>query len=541
MYVTQKKRVVAYCRVSTNDKDQANSLEAQEAFFNREIRRNPDWEFVRIYADRGISGLNLRRTEFDQMLRDAGFHVSKQDVTNKKKYDLTDTGEEPQFSLILVKNTARFARNLKAASILENLRDKGIYVYFFDIRRSTENVTDLQHIKEKLLHAETESVDKSVAVRFGLEQVLADTLESGRIRSNGTLYGYDYDREAKTLTPNEEEANVVRMIFELYASGMGGRRIAQDKLKGLKTKRGNAFTEVTVLRMLENPVYKGKLARNRYTEGPDVFNRHYCKEKPSSEWQYVEVEPLVSEELWDKCQTLREQRIDKNNMRGANKGHSNYARLIWCGECGSVYHSNVLRGKRHFYNCSHKHKNGATACSSPNVEYHEVEAAFVRADYEFDRLILQHKENVLEQLRARIEDLESRINQDNAREAAELRSLLQSLEEERMRWNRIWAKGHCSDEAYEQETSILEQQIAPLRDKIKELTLGDDEIRREIAKVESEITRLSMLEPYDVRDWNIRNELEKLVVKGRDNWGQVIWEYRFKTLEMIKQEMAPAL
>ena len=85
------KRVVAYCRVSTDHEDQANSLENQKAYFDRSIKQNEEWEFVKIYADEGITGTSVKkRKAFNKMIEDAYNH---------------------KFDVILTKEVSRFARN----------------------------------------------------------------------------------------------------------------------------------------------------------------------------------------------------------------------------------------------------------------------------------------------------------------------------------------------------------------------------------------------------------------------------------------------
>ena len=65
--VETKRKVAAYCRVSTDNEDQANSFESQQRYFRQYIERNPDWELYEIFADEGISGTNTKkRKEFNR-------------------------------------------------------------------------------------------------------------------------------------------------------------------------------------------------------------------------------------------------------------------------------------------------------------------------------------------------------------------------------------------------------------------------------------------------------------------------------------------
>ena len=119
--MSQKRRVVAYARVSTNSKDQANSYDNQLSFFQREIPKNPGFEFHGIYADKGITGTSLtKRKDFNRMLTDAGLDIN----------DSYKIIAKPKFDIIMTKNTSRFARNVSVDAIFKALAQNGVYVYF---------------------------------------------------------------------------------------------------------------------------------------------------------------------------------------------------------------------------------------------------------------------------------------------------------------------------------------------------------------------------------------------------------------------------
>lgn len=107
----QKKRVAAYARVSTDSDEQLSSYEAQVDFYRQYIKNNPEWEFVAVYADEGISGTNTRKREgFNRMIADA---------------------MEGKIDLILTKSISRFARNtVDTLTAVRKLKEKGVEVYF---------------------------------------------------------------------------------------------------------------------------------------------------------------------------------------------------------------------------------------------------------------------------------------------------------------------------------------------------------------------------------------------------------------------------
>lgn len=106
-----KRRVAAYARVSTDSDEQLSSYEAQVDFYTGYIQRNPEWEFVEVYTDEGVSGTNTKKREgFNRMISDA--------LAGK-------------IDLILTKSISRFARNtVDSLSTIRKLKEKGIEVYF---------------------------------------------------------------------------------------------------------------------------------------------------------------------------------------------------------------------------------------------------------------------------------------------------------------------------------------------------------------------------------------------------------------------------
>ena len=125
-------KVAAYCRVSTDSTDQANSFE------------NQNYKLYQVYADKGITGTKLQRPEFNHMLEDAGLDIIYVDnLANDSrkqyhKYTTVLSSRQPKFNLILVKNTSRFARNVSVSDILNELKQlvNPILIVVFQVRRN---------------------------------------------------------------------------------------------------------------------------------------------------------------------------------------------------------------------------------------------------------------------------------------------------------------------------------------------------------------------------------------------------------------------
>lgn len=360
-------RVAGYGRVSTDSKDQKNSLEHQKTCFERDYKNNPKYIYNEeyLYFDRGISGTKLRREQFDRMLKDAGLdiiEVRNNDNDNRKMYldyvTIPSSTRKPKFDLIIVRNTSRMARNINVVKILEQLKQLKVFVYFCDIDKTTKVDTDMEEIQSHLLAAERESRIKSRMVKFGTnEGALA-----GVIRASKRLYGYRYIKGdipiESRLEIIESEAKVIRQIYKWYIEGYGIRRIEKLLTENkIFTRKDKPFYTTTLKGILTNEKYKGWSVRNKYDTGT-VFNKNTCaKIRDQKEWiidkSMDKVPAIVSEEDFDKVQEILNSKKEHVLNKGRYFGVSEFATKIICGKCGGVYYAN-RDGDRRFYNCSVK-------------------------------------------------------------------------------------------------------------------------------------------------------------------------------------------
>ncbi|HHV25496.1 MAG TPA: recombinase family protein [Methanosarcina sp.] len=372
------KKVCAYTRVSTDSTDQINSLENQVKYFEIETGKRDDIKLTKIYSDEGLTGTNVNRPQFLQMLRDAGLHVSPQissftgkPLKNKFNYEINPR-VQPAFEEIWIKNTSRFARNTLSQEIIDNLTSKGVYIYFIE-----QNINTRDELNRGLLlklfqvFDEQDSKDKSLKVMQGRKTAAM----RGKIISNGKLFGYDYAEHEFTI--NEPEAEIVREIFNLYAGGLGIRRIIQAlNQKGYKTRRERNFSKSTVNRILENEKYTGDYTANIWDSGV-IFSKKTPQLKPKDKWYIHEdiIPAIISKELFNKCQRIKNSKINHKNQRGVYHGTSVFAGKLICANCGSKYHSNRDRGKQ-FYNCSGKRK--TKTCRNDNIYFDNLEKLCIR-------------------------------------------------------------------------------------------------------------------------------------------------------------------
>jgi len=484
-------KVCAYCRVSTDSKDQTNSFENQKSYFQRELSRNPDFALTEVYADKGISGTKLRREHFDRMLHDAGLDIVE--VSNDSgylKYVTLPSSREPKFKYIFVKNTSRFARNVEVESIFRDLARKGVYVYFLDLSKSTENESDLTYIQIFCSFDERESRDRRTKVLFGI----AEGDEKGVVRTNSRLFGYRYIKEENRLEVVEDEAKVIRYIFDLYGKGYGIRQILNLlQEKGYKTRKGKDFSKTTVSRILDNEKYCGFRNNRKYFIGNSLFDKFtYPHRKEDDEYKLLEtskIPPIIASETFFKCRDIRYSKVSYVDQKGINKPRSKYADIVYCGTCSCVYLSNVDRGRR-FYNCKTKKNRGTKCCSNPNVSEKKLDAAVQSF---FDDLFESWEDFTKEKVKelyalCRIiienEHINDSLIASLIKEKDALMEHLDSLYD-------LYTTRRGKQDYLKRKIRKVEKELDDITEKIERLTLSDDEVIRRVYEIYKHISFVS--------------------------------------------------
>jgi len=329
----QKLRVCAYCRVSTEEEEQANSLENQMEHYEEEIRSNPEYEFAGTYHDFGISGFKENRPGFQKMLQAARDH---------------------EIDLIITKSVSRFCRNtdtlLKA---VRELKDLGVGVIF-----ELQHISTLTESGEVMLtvlaaFAQAESEDYSALGKM----VYSRKYEAGiPVQYLERSFGYNRG-PAGSFLPDPEEAPWVKKSYELCADGYRPVQIARYlNYKGIRTKAGAEFTSSTVLRILENEIYKGDYIMHKYYVNADrkeVRNRGEV-----NAWYIKDDHPaLVSRKLWDRAQeklgTMRDYLGTGSVVGDLNEDTYPYKNQLFCAECGfPLYRRVYSNGNRVSWICS---------------------------------------------------------------------------------------------------------------------------------------------------------------------------------------------
>lgn len=393
-------RVTFYARVSTEKDAQLNSLDNQISFYSNFIKRNPNWEYVEGYVDEGLSAISTEKREnFHRMVTD---------------------GENGEFDMIITKEISRFARNtLDSIRFTRELLHFGVAVFF-----QNDNINTLDEDSELRLTimssiAQDELRKLSSRIKFGHQQAIKNHVVLG----NNRIFGYRKDN--KRLVIDEDEAPMVRELFELYATNEYSMKQIENIFweKGYRNLNGNKIAHTTMSNMISNPKYKGYYVGNK-VKIIDMFTKKQ-QFLPPEDWvmfkdETGEIVPaIVSEELWDKANEVLARRSTDVKKRQGKCNHGNLltGKLI-CTHCGTTYYRRDAKDRKGNLNskwiCSGKIKNGASSCDSFPIYESEITPilleVFKETSCDIEELINQYVEMFKtltqpEEIRKRLEEL----------------------------------------------------------------------------------------------------------------------------------------
>ena len=390
----ERKRVAAYCRVSTDSEDQLNSYRSQVQYYTDKISENPDWMMAGIYADEAITGTQVAKREgFQKMINDC---------------------LGGQIDMVITKSISRFARNtLDTLKFVRMLKEKDIAVFFED-----ENINTLSMDGELLLVVLSSVAQQEVEnISSNVKKGLAMKMSRGEIVGFAGALGYDYDPETKSITVNEEEAQVVRYIFKRYVEGMGAHVIARElEQMGALTAKGNkSWYDTTVIGIIKNEKYKGDLLQGKtFTVDPISKRRLGNLGEVDQYYMKDHHEAIISEELWDQAQAILQRRsachgnanMDPSKYREQFSRRYAFSCMVKCGFCGASltrrsWHSGTKYNKA-MWLCITASKNGKKFCPECKGIAEEVlESAFV----ESFRILTNDRKDVLEEFLQRTEEV----------------------------------------------------------------------------------------------------------------------------------------
>ena len=484
--------VAYYARVSTEKVEQQASIKHQEEHFEDLIHSNNRWKFAGSYIDDGISGIHAdKREEFQRMLRDAKLG---------------------KIDMIITKEISRFARNtLDSIQYTRELLSYGVCVWFQNDGINT--IDDDSEFRLTIMAgvAQDEIRKLSSRVKFGHAQSIKNGVVLGH-----RMYGYLNNQGKLELVP--EEADMVRMIFQDYASGISTPRI-EKKLwdMGYRSFKGGKINRDVIKNIIRNPKYKGYYCGGK-VKVVDMFTKKQ-EFLPQSEWIMFKddgsrVPQIIDEATWEKANAyLRERGEAIKSRRTSFKSENIFTGKLFCANDGAPYwmKQHYIRGKEDVrWVCSYKIKNGAASCNSFGLAESELKEIIAE-------LINKSSENIDSILEEYFEILQSSIKNipDNKNEISRLEKQIDLLKQKREKILEYNLDGKISDDEFISRNKEYVKQIKQIESHILEIqnTKSPEPVEIQLSAIKEQLEKFKGVTPQDINRQIVNELFEKITVE----------------------------
>ena len=501
-------KIAAYCRVSTEKEAQIDSLEKQIEFFNEFTQKN-GYELYKLYADEGISGKQIKnRKQFLAMMKDA---------------------KAKKFERVIVKDVSRFARN--TVDLLQSIRELKSYGIQVDFLNNGEVMEGGSEFILTILGAmaQQESANMSKRVKFGKDI----TAKKGRVPN--LVFGYDkIPGEKYTLKINEEEAKIVKEIFESYVyKGIGTTKIAWElNDRGIRTKKTKSkWVQTSIVRMLKNPIYTGRVT-NKKSEITD-FITGARKDLPEEDWIVADKPEMriISDELFNRTQEILEQRSNEFKLKSKReKTEYVFSTLIYCKHCGYSFR----RIKRKYTDdgpeyirwvCSGRNSMGVNHC--PNTTVIDEEE-LLNAIKEYLKSIISNKKNFMKAVEKEFEKITA-LRENNERSEESLLKEIEKVTVKKQKYMEMFQNEVINMQELKQYTNPLNEDIARLE---RELKLITSEIKEKDV-LEKELTKTISTVDDILNNETITNSMLKTIIDVIEVGSEGNIEVRLKLVNEI--------
>ena len=276
-------RAVIYGRASTEHEAQVKALENQMQWYDDVARYHPQWNIIKRYIDQGITGTQVyKRDAFMEMLEDAKKH---------------------KFDLVVTREVCRFARNTVDALVcVRQLAAMGIEVYFVN-----DNIWTLDgdgELRLTIMATMAQEESRKISERSRAGQRVSR--EKGVVYGTGNIFGYSRNKLTKQFEIDPEQAETVKMIFDLYDSGMGGTLVAKELTRlGRKNGVGEIkWDAAKISKIIKRKNYLG------YTVYGQSYSNNYLEQKriKRDESEFICVKggfpQIISDEQFARCNSI---------------------------------------------------------------------------------------------------------------------------------------------------------------------------------------------------------------------------------------------
>jgi len=486
-----KKRVCAYCRVSTDSREQQNSFSAQVEYYKTFIGKRDDWEYTGIYADEAKSGTQVKkRDEFLRMIKDC---------------------EDGKIDMIITKSVARFARNtVDSIEAIRKLKALGIGVYFEKehINTLSEKSEQMITILSSLAQGEAESI--STNNKWAVKKRFQD----GTFKLSDPAYGYTKDEDGNLII-KEDEAKIVRRIFHEYLNGKGSYVIARylndDNVPTIRS--AEEWQDSVVKEILQNSIYEGDLLLQKtYTTEVLPFERKSNKGELPQYFIENNHEPIITRKEGQMVREIYEYRRNQMGVDDSGKYQNRYefSSKIICKECGSTFRrQKIYIGKPYekIQWCCVQHIRDISKCSMKAVREDIIKETFLTM---WNKLVSNHTD-ILYPLLESLKNL--RTDHEQEEEIKKLNSRIMELTEQSHILSRVVSKGYIDSAIFIERQNALTVELEAIK-KMRNQCLEDNGYEKEIIGTVRllEIIRYNpeIIEEYD--EYLFLNTVENIII-----------------------------
>lgn len=475
---SDKLSVAAYCRVSSNSEDQLNSYRAQVGYYTRLISENPDWQLADIYADEGITGTSMEmRDEFNRMIADC---------------------RAGSIDRILVKSVSRFARNTtELIETTRELQELGVVVIFEEQEIDTSQMHSEMQLALHAMAAQEESRSISDNMKWSYQK----RMESGTFIGCSAPYGYRLKNGTLEIVP--EEAKVIRMIYQLYLSGIGQRQIASIINSEERDKSSKAKWSANGIRyVLTNERYIGEALLQKKITVDGLTHKRIANRGEQTQYYYADShDPIIQREVFFAVQKLMRQRKQKDRE---NEGIFN--QYILCPDCKRHYRVMNVRANRYWL-CPNT-ANGETTCPAFRFPEESIKSAFLNLAgklYTYQEELLDPPLKLLREIATN--------GQGEDKKLMELNEQIAVLNDKAASLQKLNSKGFIDAEEYRRQNEILATQRRKLSQERKKKLRGN--------------RALEMLEAIE----QLQDQL--------DSWQDIPTEFSIDSFDSIVEKIIP--
>ena len=492
-----RKKVAAYCRVSTDLLDQLHSLSAQIKFFTEYISEHEDWELIEVYSDEGITGTSIKKRDaFNRMIRDC---------------------EDGKIDTILTKEVSRFARNtVDTLNYTRKLSQIGVNVIFMNDGIDTNDKDGELRLTIMASIAQEESRKISERVKWGIRRKMED----------GWVYGYMEMLGFRTVNGKleivPEEAEIVKRIFHSYVyEGKGCHTIANElNAAGLLTVKGKMWREDGVCRILKNDKYVGDLTQWKHYSTDFLTKRVLQNNGDNPDTPLITIknhhEGIISREVWDLAQKQVYERGLLSRDGRKYSSHYWFSSKVSCGCCGYTYNvsgkkddtSRTLRCvNRTKYGTNHRiDKNGAeVGCANKGINEKVLEFCM---KYIIEQIKVS-EESIVEQL---IEDIKLIQKSDTKVDIQPLKDKIESFNLKKRKAIDLMIDGLITKEDLKKQTEYYDDEILRLSEQIAKSQDINAAHKQQLDAVKSYITEVKRTASSDSDSKEVYGELLKKII-----------------------------